>query len=90
MILSQPGFWLIIAGALLVAFGFLGHAFSQMDEQVDHSRQRQAPTPFALPNFLSADAEIEAGKRGASNSNSRARPRVWKHSGINSQSGYQA
>ena len=28
--LSEPGFWLIVAGALLVMIGFVGFAFSQM------------------------------------------------------------
>ena len=36
---SEPGFWIMIAGAVLLAFGFLGLAFSRIgNEMPDHLR----------------------------------------------------
>jgi hypothetical protein len=32
--LSEPGFWLIIAGAILVGVGFIGLAFSRLRSEM--------------------------------------------------------
>jgi hypothetical protein len=53
MMLSEPGFWLIVAGALLVMVGFIGFAFSQMGndrEAHDADEEQQSPSPTDLPN----------------------------------------
>jgi hypothetical protein len=54
MMLSEPGFWLIVAGALLVMVGFIGFAFSQMGndrEAHDADEEQQSPSPTAQPFY---------------------------------------
>jgi hypothetical protein len=58
--LSQPGLWLIIAGALLVTFGFFGFVFSQNRQRLDEaSGEQAASTPIDPPKPF--------GKKGADN-----------------------
>jgi hypothetical protein len=62
---SEPGFWIMTAGALLVAAAFVGLAFSRNDDHVPvHSanQQDQAPTPMELPNPFAAERKSEVAK----------------------------
>jgi hypothetical protein len=64
---SEPGFWIITAGALLVAAGLVGLAFSGIDKDVPvHSasmeEQQAAPTPIELPDPLASDSKTEVAK----------------------------
>jgi hypothetical protein len=63
---SEPGFWIMTAGALLVAAAFVGLAFSRNDDHVPvHSanvEQGQAPTPMELPNPFATERKTEVAK----------------------------
>jgi hypothetical protein len=51
--LSEPGLWLMITGALLVTPGFFGFAFNQNRQAFDSSNgEQQGSTPIDLPNPL--------------------------------------
>jgi len=63
---SEPGFWVMIAGAAFVAFGFLGLAFSQSGNEMpvnkaDHGAKREQQAGESevkdLPNPFSMDAD---------------------------------
>jgi len=64
--LSEPGFWLMIAGSLLVAVAFIGLAFNRMGSEMPiHSanvEEQQSPTPTELPGPLSTDRKTEVAK----------------------------
>ena len=64
--LSEPGFWLMIASGLLVAVAFIGLAFNRIGSETPvHSanvEEQQAPTPTELPNPLSTDGKTEVAK----------------------------
>jgi hypothetical protein len=63
VMLQQPGFWLIVAGALLTTLGFFGFAFSQNGKQTpvrNAEGKQRASTPKDPPNLFSADAKKEA------------------------------
>ena len=48
MSLSEPGFWIIVAGGLLVTIGFIGFAFTR-NRQTANSEQQDS-TPTDVPN----------------------------------------
>jgi hypothetical protein len=55
---AEPGFWLIITGAVLVAVGFIGLAFSRLRSEMpvhngEPNGEESAPDPVELPNLLS-------------------------------------
>jgi hypothetical protein len=56
---AQPGFWLMIAGALMVAFGFIGLAFSRMGSNVPANRNQPASIPVEPPNPLPRDRTLD-------------------------------
>jgi hypothetical protein len=63
---SEPGFWIMTAGALLVAAAFAGLAFSRIDNDVPahgaNVEKAQAPTPMELPNPFTAERKTEIAK----------------------------
>jgi hypothetical protein len=63
MMLSEPGFWIIGAGGLLVTIGFIGFAFSR-NRQSATSEQPDS-TPTDVPNSKPEDAEGGSGPRAA-------------------------
>jgi hypothetical protein len=63
---SQPGFWVMIAGAIICGYGFLGLAFSRIGSEMPYDnsdkppkREEQPvePTLAELPNPFSTDAD---------------------------------
>jgi hypothetical protein len=63
---SEPGFWIMTAGALLVAAAFVGLAFSRIaDNDVVHSANvegGQAPLPMELSDPFVAERKTEVAK----------------------------
>jgi hypothetical protein len=60
VMLSEPGLWLMIAGGVLVAFGFIGFVFSRLSYQVpfqqaEASVELPASDPNKLPSWFSTD-----------------------------------
>jgi hypothetical protein len=54
----EQGFWLMVAGFLLVAVGFIGLAFSRLGNEMPFQNEEAkgeelTPTPVDLPNPLS-------------------------------------
>ena len=62
---SQPGFWVMIAGAIICTYGFLGLAFSRMGHELPSNNADKSPkgeeqpgeSEAELPNPLSTDAD---------------------------------
>jgi hypothetical protein len=52
---AEPGFWLIVAGGLLVGSGFLGLVFSQLHREVHPIVDQMADDPDKLPAWFSTD-----------------------------------
>lgn len=48
MILSEPGFWIIVAGGLLVTIGFIGLAFTRNRQSATSEQPDSMPTD--VPN----------------------------------------
>jgi hypothetical protein len=48
MMLSEPGFWIIVAGGLLVAIGFIGFAFTRNRQSA--TSERPDSTRTDVPN----------------------------------------
>jgi len=72
MVFSDPGFWMIVAGTLLVAFGFIGLAFSRMGNEMPLRRSSKKSNDelqagdasiTELPNPFSTDAKKEDARR---------------------------
>jgi hypothetical protein len=63
---SEPGFWIMTAGALLVAAAFVGLAFSRIDNVVPvhgaNVEKAQSPTPMELPDPFVTERKTEAAK----------------------------
>ena len=63
---SEPGFWIMTAGALLVAAAFVGLAFSRIDNDVPvrgaNVEERPAPTPMELPDPFATERKTEVAK----------------------------
>jgi len=68
---SDPGFWIMMAGALLIAFGFLGLAISRMGKgrsarSPNRNVKQELPTnhgsSMELPNPFSTEAKQENGR----------------------------
>jgi hypothetical protein len=63
---SEPGFWIMTAGALLVAAAFVGLAFSPIDNDLPvHSanvEEAQVPNPMELPDPFTAERKTEIAK----------------------------
>jgi hypothetical protein len=57
---SEPGFWIMTAGALLVAAGFVGLAFSRIDDVVHSANVEEGPAP--LPDPFVTDRKTEVAK----------------------------
>jgi len=53
--LAEPGFWLIVAGGLLLASGFIGLVFSRLDHEVHPVLDQMADDPVNLPAWFSTD-----------------------------------
>jgi hypothetical protein len=54
--LAEPGFWLIVAGGLLVGGGFIGLVFSRNRDEVQHPvLDQMADDPVKLPAWFSTD-----------------------------------
>jgi hypothetical protein len=54
--LAEPGFWLIVAGGLLVGGGFIGLVFSRLGHEVQHPvLDQMADDPVKLPAWFSTD-----------------------------------
>jgi hypothetical protein len=53
--LAEPGFWLIVAGGLLVGSGFIGLVFSRNRDEVPSDREQAADDPVELPKWFSTD-----------------------------------
>jgi hypothetical protein len=49
---SEPGYWIMIAGAVIATLGFLGLAFSRMgNEMPDRRRNREPNEKLASPDL---------------------------------------
>jgi hypothetical protein len=53
--LAEPGFWLIVAGGLLVGGGFIGLVFSRNRDEVPPVLDQTADDPVKLPAWFSTD-----------------------------------
>ena len=53
--LAEPGFWLIVAGGLLVGGGFIGLVFSRLGHEVHPVLDQLADDPIKLPAWFSTD-----------------------------------
>ena len=54
--LAEPGFWLIVAGGLLVGSGFIGLVFSRLGNEVAHPiLDQMADDPVKLPAWFSTE-----------------------------------
>ena len=53
--LAEPGFWLIVAGGLLVGSGFIGLVFSRLGHEVHPVLDQMADDPIELPAWFSTD-----------------------------------
>jgi hypothetical protein len=53
--LAEPGFWLIVAGGLLVGSGFIGLVFSRLGQVVHPVLDQMADDPVKLPVWFSTD-----------------------------------
>src|SRR3954452_14953118 len=53
--LAEPGFWLIVAGSLLVGGGFIGLVFSRLGHEVHPVLDQMADDPVELPKWFSTD-----------------------------------
>jgi hypothetical protein len=53
--LAEPGFWLIVAGGLLVGSGFIGLVFSRFGHEVHPVLDQMADDPVKLPAWFSTD-----------------------------------
>jgi len=66
---SEPGFWIMIAGAVVAVFGFLGITFTRIGKQMpDHLRKiepnvQEVTTPD-LPDPLPTEATVSTFGRG--------------------------
>jgi hypothetical protein len=60
LMLSEPGFWLIIAGSLLVAVAFIDLAFNRIgcETPVDGVKLEEQQLQLELPNPLSTKTEV--------------------------------
>jgi hypothetical protein len=61
---SEPGFWIMTAGALLVAAAFVGLAFSRIDKDVPvHSATvEEGLAPMGLPDPVATERKTEVAK----------------------------
>jgi hypothetical protein len=74
IIFFQPGFWVMIAGAIILAYGFLGLAFSRLGHELpannaDESAEREeqpGESEAPLPNPFSTDADRGGENKDAS------------------------
>ena len=57
--LAEPGFWLIVAGGLLVEGGFIGLVFSRLGHEVYPVLDQTADDPVKLPKWFSTDTLAE-------------------------------
>ena len=55
--LAEPGFWLIVAGGLLVEGGFIGLVFSRLGHEVYPVLDQTADDPVKLPKWFSTDTK---------------------------------
>ncbi len=62
IIFFEPGFWVMIAGAIICAYGFLGLAFSRLGHELpvnnadeSPSEEQPAESEAELPNPFSTD-----------------------------------
>jgi hypothetical protein len=53
--LADPGFWLIVAGGLLVGGGLIGLVFSRLGHEVHPVLDQMADDPVKLPAWFSTD-----------------------------------
>ena len=53
--LAEPGFWLIVAGGLLVGSGFIGLVFSRLGHEVHPVLDQMADDPVKPPAWFSTD-----------------------------------
>ena len=53
--LTEPGFWLIVAGGLVVAGSFIGLVFSRNRDEVHPVLDQMADDPVNLPAWFSTD-----------------------------------
>ena len=53
--LAEPGFWLIVAGGLVVAGSFIGLVFSRNRDEVHPVLDQMADDPVNLPAWFSTD-----------------------------------
>jgi hypothetical protein len=59
--LAEPGFWLIVAGSVLVAASLIGLAFSSLSQEVPSRQDEPKPAqsasdgPIDLPKWFSTD-----------------------------------
>jgi hypothetical protein len=75
VMLSEPGFWLMIAGGLLIAAGFIGLVFHRLSPDMPFHEEEANAVPLAsdpteLPNLPSTDRNLEVAKTFG-----KARPR---------------
>jgi hypothetical protein len=63
---SEPGFWIMTVGASLVAAGFVGLAFSRIDNDAPvhgaNVEEGPAPTPMEFPDPFATERKTEAAK----------------------------
>jgi hypothetical protein len=63
---SEPGFWIMTAGALLMAAGFVGLAFSRIDNDMPvisaNVEEGPAPLPMVLPDSFVTERKTEVAK----------------------------
>jgi hypothetical protein len=59
---SEPGFWIMTAGALLVAAGFVGLAFSRIDNDMPVHSANVEEGPAPLPDPFVTDRKTEVAK----------------------------
>ncbi|MGZ7091210.1 MAG: hypothetical protein ACXVKH_17220 [Candidatus Angelobacter sp.] len=66
--LSEPGFWVMIAGAIICAYGFLGLAFSRIGKEMPVNNADKRPKQeqhagetevTALPNPFSTGRRLQ-------------------------------
>jgi len=53
--LAEPGFWLMVAGGLLVGSGSIGIVFSRVRHEVHPVLDQMADDPVKLPAWFSTD-----------------------------------